>query len=205
MTEAYLYYKLTYEPKGSGELKNKNKDYNKYGNWTPVIVVGFYPKITWQVTCPFCFWCWKINDTLQLSYQRKVTLNLFYLWWSFNGQCYLERKINTISSEGLVLQTPTLTQAESAGHIWLRIIHVILSLLPTPTLNQSLGAGPIWLCFIHVKPVTLQTPILSKPKLRAQVLPIWLCFINTNPITFANSNPNQNLREQIVYDYAMSM
>ena len=85
MTEAYLYYKFTYEPKGSGELKNKNKDYNKYGNWTPVIVVGFYPKITWQVTCPLCFWCWKINDTLQLSYQRKVTLNLFYLWWSFNG------------------------------------------------------------------------------------------------------------------------
>ena len=55
-----------------------------------MIVVGFNPKITWQVTCQFFFWCWKINNTLQLSFQRNVTLNLFYLWWSFNGQCYLD-------------------------------------------------------------------------------------------------------------------
>ena len=32
----------------------KNKDYSKYGTWTPVIVVDFNPKLTWQVTCLFC-------------------------------------------------------------------------------------------------------------------------------------------------------
>ena len=34
-------------------------------------------------------------------FSEEVTLNLFYLWWSFNGQCYLERKINTIFSKDL--------------------------------------------------------------------------------------------------------
>ena len=69
-------------------------------------VVGLNPKITWQVTCQFCFWCWKINETLQLSFQRNVTLNLFYLWWSFNGQCYLDRKLKAISSKGVLLNCP---------------------------------------------------------------------------------------------------
>ena len=65
-------------------------------------VVGLNPKITWQVTCQFCFWCWEINETLQLSFQRNVTLNLFYLWWSFHGQCYLDRKLKAISSKGVL-------------------------------------------------------------------------------------------------------
>ena len=65
-------------------------------------VVGLNPKITWQVTCQFCFWCLEINETLQLSFQRNVTLNLFYLWWSFHGQCYLDRKLKAISSKGVL-------------------------------------------------------------------------------------------------------
>ena len=68
-----------------------------------MILDGFNPKITWQVTCQFCFWCWEMNDTLQLSFQRNVTLNLFYMWWSFNGQCYLDRKIKAIFSKSLMI------------------------------------------------------------------------------------------------------
>ena len=63
-------------------------------------MVDLNPKITWQVTCHFCFWCWKINETLQLSFQRNVILNLFYLWWSFNGQCYLDKELKATSSKG---------------------------------------------------------------------------------------------------------
>ena len=68
-------YKLTLWAFGSGELKIKTI-VNLYRNWTLLIVVGFNPKITWQVTCQFCFWCWKINDTLQLSFL------LFELLWT---------------------------------------------------------------------------------------------------------------------------
>ena len=34
--------------------------------------------------------------------KRNVTLNLFYFWWSFNRQCYLDRKLKAISSKGVL-------------------------------------------------------------------------------------------------------
>ena len=90
---------------------------SKYGNWSPLTVVGLNPKITWQVTSQFCFWCWEINQTLQLPFQRN--LNLFCLWWSFNRQCYLDRKLKAISSKGVaIFMTPHLKQQERNNGGW---------------------------------------------------------------------------------------